>query len=1487
MLNPDGSFTYTPFDEPASNFADGDSFTYQVSDGKGGTDTATVTITVTPDAANEAPVNSVPGAQSVDQDTALVFSEGNGNRILLRDDAGGNVIELTLTATNGTVTLAGTTGLTVTGGADGSSTVTVQGTLADLNDALNGLAFNPTGGHFGSASLQVTTNDLGQSGAGVPESDTDLINITVNEVNYVPLITSNGGGATAAISVEENTTEVTTVTASDANPGDTLSYSISGTDVARFEIDSVTGVLTFKDLPDYEAPADANTDNDYQVTVTVSDGNGGTDSQDVTVTVTQVTDAGAAVWSNTSASPQTSDWDGSSFGATSGTDTLADRYRTMQGADAPTRDEKIVVGVDNSGNVTGELWNGSSWSALPLSMGTVSETYWYGAEVAYEQQSGDAVVVWNDNGQASGDKLRYAIWNGSSWSTPQSIGAYAGAEPQNLRLAFDPGADTLALIVSDVTADDHVIIWDGSAWVGATTLDTSGSAESDQSAIAVAFEAQTGDAIVTYGIEGSSAVYYRIWDGASWTTQASVAAPAGVTGDAAWQVTATDYTSDRIALATMSGAGEVWLNVWDGTAWDTSVLAETASTGTVYPNLAVAFESSTGQALAVYGESGSSIVKYRTWDAANGWSVEADPVDSPDLGAVPNSMTLDGGPTSDHIMLSVQDANNDLHYLLWNGSSWESINTLSTNTGEVKNQPFVFIYDQDGMLVEPNAAPVNTVPATQNTAIDTPVVFSTANGNLISVADTDDGSVEVTLAATNGTLTLNGTTGLAFSSGGGTSDPSMTFSGTLADVNAALDGLQFDPTAAFEGFAGVQITTTDFAAGGGSPKTDTDTVTIEVGDVNTAPVNSMPSTLTLDPIVQNGMLLFSSARGTAITISDADAGGATVQVTLTATNGTLNLSGTKGLTFTPPADGTADATMTFTGTIADINAALEGMTFVSATDFVGTAGVQIITNDLGNSGAGGAQSDTDSVDITVQARDSALWLTTATDETNSGAPGLNSWTGGEVLQFGGSLSFEPGTTSGTFSAIFDLDDPAFSDTDTIVNALHHVGRDITVGTNSFQLYAGDILLSTQASENLTGLSVDEKSVFVFRPDTPGDYSSGTFTLLIDGTDVGLGRVVGVTLVEQTTVVGDATLNAGEFLLAHEGSNKNIIRFEPGTLGVTTTGTESILVAGDDIDIGQNIHAIELIEETTQLGDVTLQTGQILLALKADDSAVGNTPTISVTKFDIFVLDVTATGDGTSAATATLLFEGADVNLDNGGKEDIWGLSLYVSNQPPDAADATFNLNENSANGTAVGSVSATDTDTGDTLHYAITAGNTDGAFAIDATTGQITVANSAALDFRDHSQLRPDGGRDRRPRRLRHRDCDHRPEQPRRAGYKRCTGEHRPGRADHRPGRHAAVLARRPAPAISISDFDAGSADVEVTLTATNGTLNLSGTKGLTFTPPADGTADATMTFTGTVADINAALEGMTFVADAGLHGHSRACRSSPTTRATPAPVAH
>jgi hypothetical protein len=111
-----------------------------------------------------------------------------------------------------------------------------------------------------------------------------------NAGNSPPVIASDGGGATAALSIAENGTAVTTVTASDPNPNTTLHYAITGgDDAALFQIDADTGVLRFINAPDYEAPADADHDNVYKLTVAASDGNL-SDSQDIAVSVTNVSE---------------------------------------------------------------------------------------------------------------------------------------------------------------------------------------------------------------------------------------------------------------------------------------------------------------------------------------------------------------------------------------------------------------------------------------------------------------------------------------------------------------------------------------------------------------------------------------------------------------------------------------------------------------------------------------------------------------------------------------------------------------------------------------------------------------------------------------------------------------------------------------------------------------------------------------------------------------------------------------------------------------------------------------------------------------------------------------------------------------------------------------------------------------------------------------------------------------------------------------------
>jgi VCBS repeat-containing protein len=100
-----------------------------------------------------------------------------------------------------------------------------------------------------------------------------------------PVITSNGGGDSATVSIAENTTAVTTVHATDAD-NQTIHYAIAGgADQARFQIDPLTGALAFVTPPDFEAPADADGNNSYVVQVRATDGVL-SDLQTITVNVT-------------------------------------------------------------------------------------------------------------------------------------------------------------------------------------------------------------------------------------------------------------------------------------------------------------------------------------------------------------------------------------------------------------------------------------------------------------------------------------------------------------------------------------------------------------------------------------------------------------------------------------------------------------------------------------------------------------------------------------------------------------------------------------------------------------------------------------------------------------------------------------------------------------------------------------------------------------------------------------------------------------------------------------------------------------------------------------------------------------------------------------------------------------------------------------------------------------------------------------------------
>lgn len=109
------------------------------------------------------------------------------------------------------------------------------------------------------------------------------------------------------------------------------------------------------------------------------------------------------------------------------------------------------------------------------------------------------------------------------------------------------------------------------------------------------------------------------------------------------------------------------------------------------------------------------------------------------------------------------------------------------------------------------------------------------------------------------------------------------------------------------------------------------------------------------------------------------------------------------------------------------------------------------------------------------------------------------------------------------------------------------------------------------------------------------------------------------------------------------------------------------------------------------------TGQLTVLNSSALPALGGSQVLTITVRDSFF--------GSDTATVT-------INIRN--------------NAEPNINNQAFNVATGTANGTAVYTVIATDDD-GDPLTFAITGGNANGAFAINATTGVITVANSGVL----------------------------------------------------------------------------------------------------------------------------------------------------------------
>ncbi|MGR5331474.1 Ig-like domain-containing protein [Photobacterium damselae] len=320
-VNPDGSWEYVP----NPDFNGEDSFTVVVDDGKGGSDTITVTVNVTP--VNDAPVGEDVSAETQEETAVtgqLTATDVDGDNLTFKPGTNPENGNVTINADgsweyvpnpdfNGEDSFT----VVVDDGKGGSDTITVTVNVTPVNDAPVGEDVSVETQEETAVTGQLTATDVdGDNLTFKPGTNPENGSVTVNpdgSWEYVPnpdfngedsftVVVDDGNGGTDTITVTVNVTPV-----NDAPVGEDVSAETQ-------EDTAVTGQLTATDVDgdnltfkpgtnpengsvtinadgswEYVPNPDFNGEDSF--TVVVDDGNGGTDTITVTVNVTPINDA--------------------------------------------------------------------------------------------------------------------------------------------------------------------------------------------------------------------------------------------------------------------------------------------------------------------------------------------------------------------------------------------------------------------------------------------------------------------------------------------------------------------------------------------------------------------------------------------------------------------------------------------------------------------------------------------------------------------------------------------------------------------------------------------------------------------------------------------------------------------------------------------------------------------------------------------------------------------------------------------------------------------------------------------------------------------------------------------------------------------------------------------------------------------------------------------------------------------------------------------
>ncbi|MEQ1652403.1 MAG: Ig-like domain-containing protein, partial [Hyphomicrobium sp.] len=1092
-ISADGSYTFTPALDYVGPVP---LTTYTVTDGVGGTDTATLALAVSPD--NDAPVNTVPGPQTIAEDTPTAIS---GVSVA---DLDADPLTTTLTVTNGTLTVTAGGGAVISGG--GTGTVTISGTAAEINAALAGLMFTNAADYNGPATLTVATFD-GYA------TDTDVVAITVSPVADItadsvsgtedasisfnvitgtngatadtfeasPSVTSYTQPANGSVSIDA-AGNVTYVPNANFNGTDTFSYTVTSGGVT--ETTTVTvNVAPANDAPTQVLPPAQTGTEDTAVIFSGANGN--------QITLADI-DSGAAVTTILSVPS------GSLLAiATPGVTITGSGTGTVTLSGAPAAVTAALNGLaftplaDSNGPVVMSVSTTDGLS-VPVS-GTVAMSIAAVADIqndsasTNEDTAANIAVLGNDSFENAGRTVTSVTNGANGVVTINGDGTVTYTPNPNFN-----GTDSFTYTVTSGGVTETATVSVVVNPVNDPLTQSIPAAQTTAEDSSLVFSGATGNAILVADIDGDAlTTTLSVTNG---TLLVGLALGVTVTGDGTDIVTlsgsaaAINAALDGLAfnpIADFNGSAVLSVSTTDGTASTSGTIPVTVSAvADIVANAVSANEDS------------AVTVNVLTNDSFENAGATISSVTQPANGTV--SIGVGGQVT--YTPNANYNGPDSFTYMVTSGGVTETT-TVSVTVNPV------------------NDALVTAVPGNQTSNEDTPLVFSSANGNAITVADVDGDTITMTVSATNGLLTLGSTSGVT-SSGNGTG--TVTLSGSPASITAALNGLTFAPSADYNGSAAISVTASDGVA------STSNTIGITINPIADIVANSTSTdedtavtinVLTNDNFESPGRTVTSVTQGSSGTVSFLGDG------TVVYTPNT-NFHGSDTFTYTVTSAGTTETT-TVTVNVGDFN------------DVPTTTGLADRTNLDGNAvsvDVSTAFSDADTTDVlTYSATGLPAGLT------------LNLLTGiiSGTIDKGASQSgpytvvvtASDGNPGGTVSASFTwtIDNPAPTANNDVATVFEDDASNITVLANDTDP-DGDALTVTSATAG--------NGTVTIRPDGTIDYQpalnfNGTDTIVYQISDGNGGVSTATVTVTVTPVNDDPTTTGIGDLLDSDGQTINI------------------------------------------------------------------------------------------------------------------------------------------------------------------------------------------------------------------------------------------------------------------------------------------------------------------------------------------------------------